>query len=96
MYNKMNDNKIDIIIKQVAGKSNDFLAYYHSDFLQATYSCYFHDSILGSVAMNQFSQMIRYRYGKDRVDFTLSDKKITFTNPYLLDIMCCSKKGVQK
>ena len=93
---KILNNKIDIMIKPVAGKKGDFLSYYHSDLLQATFSCYFSDNIMGSVAVNHFSQMIRFRYGKDYVDFTLSDKEITFSNPAILDLFCGMKKGVLK
>ena len=38
-----NVKDIKIIIKQVEGREGEYIAYYKSDFLDATYSVYFRD-----------------------------------------------------
>ena len=38
-----NIKDIKIIIKQVEGREGEYIAYYKSDFLDATYSVYFRD-----------------------------------------------------
>ena len=79
--------KINIIIKQVKNRDGEFIAFHSTNTLEATFSVYFRDNIYGSMALNHFSQMIKYRFPNDRIDFTLSSQKLTFSNPYLLDVM---------
>ena len=45
---------IDITIKEIEEEEGKYLAFFKSELLGATYSVYFRDNILGSVALNGF------------------------------------------
>jgi len=78
---------INIKIRPVDGKNGQFVAFAQSEFLDATYSVFFKDSIFGSVALNRFSEMIRNQYNNCKVNFVISTNKITLQNPALFDVM---------
>ncbi len=88
-----NMSDIKINIKQVEGREGEYIAYYKSDFLDATYSVYFRDNIMGLVAFHNFSEMIKKKYGKAEVDFVISDEKMQFKSKTLLEVMSCSRVG---
>ena len=83
---------IDITIKPVANMEGDFIAFYHSDFLNCTYMAYFKDNIYGALALNSFYEMLKNSYGKE-IEFFISEQEYTFKNPALLDLLK-SKEGV--
>ena len=56
---------IRIIIKAVEQRAGEYIAYYKSDFLQATFSVYINDNIFGALALHSFAEMIRKAYGKN-------------------------------
>ncbi len=82
---------IKIIIKSVENRPGEYLAYYKSDLMQATFSVYINDSIFGALALYRFAEMIRKTYGKnyktDRVDFVFSDNLMHFENKAVLDVV---------
>jgi hypothetical protein len=88
-----NIKNIKIIIKQVEGREGEYIAYYKSDFLDATYSVYFRDNMMGFVAFHSFSEMIKGKYGGARIDFEISDEKMQFKSKALLEVMTCSRVG---
>lgn len=75
----------EIIIKKIENKKNDFIAYFKNPFLKSTFFVCFTDSILGSVALNDFFQMLKTRYDKESFNFVISDEEIKFKNEYLLN-----------
>jgi hypothetical protein len=79
--------KIDIIIRPVEDREGEYLAYVKSEMLSATFSVYFRDNLFGSVALNSFSEMMRHKYGTCKVNFIISNEKVSFKNPALLDLM---------
>ncbi|MCG8570298.1 MAG: hypothetical protein MJB14_09175 [Spirochaetes bacterium] len=85
----MDTNKI--FISQIEGHNKQYLAYFKSEFLDSTFSVYFCDSILGSVALTQFYQMIKSKY--NNVELVITKKDIAIKNPALLDKIL-SWKGV--
>ena len=72
---------------QVEDRKNEYLAYFKSDFLKATFALYFNDNILGSVALASFSEMIRYKYDVKKIEYVITSKKLKFKNPALLDVL---------
>jgi hypothetical protein len=85
----MNNNKlhsIQVYIKPVEEKEGDFLAFYQSDILQATFFTYFKDNIMGAIALNAFTGMLEKKYSTD-VELRLLDEKAKFHNKGLLDIV---------
>ena len=82
---------IRIVIKSVDNRPGQYLAYYQSDLLQATFSVYINDNIFGALALHKFAEMIRISYGKnyktDRVDFVFSDDLMHFENKAVLDVV---------
>jgi hypothetical protein len=75
----------DIIIKKIENKDNDFIAFFKSDFLKATFCICFKDTIFGAVALNDFFQMIKHKYNSDKLNLVISEDKIKIKNSALLD-----------
>jgi hypothetical protein len=75
----------EIIIKKIENRKNNFIAYFKHEFLKSTFFVCFSDSILGSVALNDFFQMLKNRYDKENFNFVISDEEIKFKNEHLLN-----------
>ena len=81
----MKDEIKEIIVRQIENKENEYFAYYKSDFMQATYSIFFNDTILGAVALNRFYEMIKSSFDIKNLNLTISYEKIKFQNKAILD-----------
>jgi hypothetical protein len=57
----MKNGKGEITVSIRPVKDGFYLAYYHSEVLQATFSLYFKDSIVGAIALNNFVEMLRIK-----------------------------------
>ena len=77
---------IEIIIRPVKNMKNNFIAYYKSDFLTATFSVYFKDTIMGALALNAFYEMLKHKY-PGQIDFCVSEYELEFKNQALLDVL---------
>ena len=75
---------IKITIKQIEGRTGEYIAFYKSEFLNATYSVHFTDSLQGSISLVDFTRMLKYKYETDQVEFEISNEKINLTNSQLL------------
>ena len=84
---------IKITIKQIEGREGEYIAFSKSEFLKATFSVFFNDSVYGSVALVDFSEMLKRKYDEDKVTFVISNEKITFQNPNLLDLMINKRRA---
>jgi hypothetical protein len=78
--------KLEITIRPVKNMQGDFIAYYKSEFLTATYSVYFKDTIMGALALNAFYEMLKHKYKKE-IEFTVSEHELQFKNKALLDAL---------
>ncbi len=81
------EKDIKITIKAVSGREGEYIAYYTSDFLDATFSVYFQDNIMGAIALNNFSDMLKLKYEKEKVDFEVSEEEMRFKSRNLLEVM---------
>jgi len=88
-----NIRDIKIVIKHIEGREGEYIAYHKSDFLDATYSVYFRDNIMGFVAFHNFSEMIKSKYADARVEFVTSDEKMHFKSKVLLEVMSSNGAG---
>jgi len=88
---KRASNNVQITIKRIENKEGEYIAYYRSEFLNATYLVYFRDNIFGSVALHEFSEMIKSKYRESEVNFIISDEKVEFKSRALLEAMSGSK-----
>jgi len=79
---------IRITIKQIENKQGEYIAYYRSELLNATYSVYFRDNIFGAIALHDFSEMIKRKYEKEDIEFILSEEKMQLKSKALLEAMC--------
>jgi len=77
---------IDIFIRPVKQAEGEYIAFYRSEMLSATFSVYFKDNIMGALALNSFHEMIRERY-TGSIDFCFSEDQLEFKNKALLDIL---------
>jgi hypothetical protein len=75
----------EIIIKKIANTENSFIAYLKNPLLKASFSVCFMDSITGAIALNEFFQMIKFRYSKENFEFVISDKTVKIQNESLLN-----------
>ena len=78
---------IQIIIKSVMDREGEYIAYYTSEFLEATFSVYFKDNIMGAIALQNFSEMIKMKYEKEKVEFEVSEEEVRFKSRNLLEVM---------
>ena len=79
--------KIRISIHPVEDHHGDYLAYFRSEFLDATYTVFFKDTITGALALHSFAEMIRRKYQEKEVDFLLSEQELPFRNEALLGVV---------
>jgi hypothetical protein len=56
--NMKEKKKIRISIHPVEDHPGDYLAYFRSEFLDATYTVFFKDTITGALALHSFAEMI--------------------------------------
>jgi len=84
----MNEKKkIHITINPVENRKGDYVTHFRSEFLDATFSVFFRDTITGALALNSFSEMIRKKYEQKQVEFLLSEQEVPFQNEALLDVV---------
>ena len=81
-----------IVIRPVEGRKGEYLASCRSEFLGATFSCLFKDTLMGALALHAFSEMIRKRYEEDGIRIVVSDKETDFRSKALLDLMAPKKE----
>jgi len=82
-----NIRNIKIIIKEVKNKHGEYIAYYKSELLNATYSVYFRDNIFGAIALHDFSEMIKGKYKKEDIEFIISEEKMQLKSKALQEAM---------
>ncbi len=70
-----------------AGRKGEYVACYRYEFLDATFSVCFKDNILGAVALQSFSEMIKFKYERERVDFELTGERGEFKSGDLFEVM---------
>ena len=80
------ERNLQILIKPVAGRKDEYLAYCRSQFLGATFSVYFKDNLMGALALHAFAEMIRKRYEEDRVRILVSGEEMRIQNDALLEL----------
>ena len=84
-----------VVIKPVAGRKGEYLAYCRSRFLDATFSVYFKDTMMGALALHEFIEMIRRKYEEQQVRTLVSGEEILFKNEALLDVLA-GEEGKEK
>ena len=86
----MDERDPAVVIKPVAGRKGEYLAYCRSGFLDATFCCYFKDTLMGALALHEFLEMIRRKYEEKRIRTLVSSEEILFKNEALLDVLACT------
>ena len=85
--NMKTNKKINIMIHPVENRKGNYVAYFKSEFLNATFSVFFQDTITGALALHTFSEMIRKKYEQKEIDFILSEAQVPFRSEALLDVV---------
>ncbi len=75
-----------IVIKPVAGRKGEYLAYCRSAYLDATYAVYFKDSLMGGLALHSFIGMVERKYEDHAIRVLVSEEELLFKNEALLDV----------
>ena len=57
-WRKRPHSGVAVTIQPVAGRSGDYLASFHSEPLDATFSVYFRDTLPGALALHSFAEAI--------------------------------------
>ena len=78
---------LSVNVQAIAGRDGEYLAYFRSEPLDATFSVYFRDSLMGAIALHEFAEMLRKSYGVDAVRLELCDQAVVFRSPAVLDIL---------
>lgn len=60
----MNRGKLSVSIRPVPGRADTLIALFSSPILASTFSVVFPDSVTGALALHDFAEMLRLRYGK--------------------------------
>jgi len=81
------NKKINIMIHPVENRKGNYVAYFKSEFLNATFSVFFQDTITGALALHTFSEMIGKKYEQKEIDFILSEAQVSFRSEALLDVV---------
>ena len=81
------NKKINIMIHPVKNRKGNYVAYFKSEFLNATFSVFFQDTITGALALHTFSEIIRKKYEEKEVDFILSEEQVPFRSEALLNVV---------
>jgi len=79
-----------VTIQALSGRDGEYLAYFRSEPLDATFSVYFHDNLMGALALFNFAEMLRKTYGVDAVRLELCDGAMVFRSPAVLDVLTAS------
>ena len=87
---KRTSRNLAVTIQALAGRDGEYLAYFRSEPLEATYSVYFHDNLMGALALYNFAEMLRRSYGVDAVRLELCDGAMVFRSPAILDVLTAS------
>jgi hypothetical protein len=83
----MRNNRTPVIrISSVKDTPGKFLASFHSEFLDATYSLLFNENVTGAVALHRFAQMIGSQYGCT-VELQIADDLFPVSNQAVEDIL---------
>jgi hypothetical protein len=82
----MKSGKGEITVSIRKGKDGFYLAYYHSEVLQATFSLYFKDSIVGAIALNNFVEMLRIKNDFSSCKLQM-DESIICQNKAVIDVL---------
>jgi len=56
-------------------------------------SVYFHDNLMGALALYNFAEMLRKAYGVNGVRLELSDQTVVFPQPAVLDVLTSRPSG---
>ena len=93
----MKNNRTPVIrISGVKDNPGKFLASFHSEFLDATYSLLFNETVTGAVALHRFAQMIGSQYGCT-VELQIVDDFLSVNNQAVVDILATiGKNGSRK
>ena len=75
-----------IRITGVDEKPNRVVAYFRSEFLDATYAVVFSKSITGAVALHRFARMISVQYSRE-VELQIADDLFPVRNTAVEDIL---------
>ena len=85
------ETTLKITVQPVEGEEGEYLAYFSSGFLQATFSVLIRDNIFGAMALNRFADMIRKEYGDhfktDRVEIEIADGLTRIRNKTLAETL---------
>ena len=86
------ETTLKIMVQPVEGKKGEYLAYFSSGFLQATFfSVLIRDNIFGALASNRFADMIRKEYGDrfktDRVEIEIAGGLTQIRNKTLAETL---------
>ena len=75
----------EIIIKKIENRKNHFIAYFKNPVLKVTFSVCFTDSIVGAIALNEFFQMLKFKYSEESFEFVISGERVKIKNECLLN-----------
>ena len=80
-----------ITIEPVEDRPGEYVASFHSEFLQARYCVHVKDTIFGALALHNFAEMVRKTFGKNyrtgEIEFEVTGETAAVTNQAFLDVV---------
>lgn len=76
-----------VTVRRVQNSENEYFAYTKSLCRKATYFVYFTDDIWGAIVLDNFVEMLRKFFEKEKVRRSYQDTTVQLKNYYLLTIL---------
>ena len=81
------EQRLVVTVQPVGGEDGQHLAWFRSEPMQATYSVFFRDSLMGAIALHEFCEMIRRKYKVDGIRLEVCDRQVAFRSQAVLDVL---------
>lgn len=76
-----------VTVRRIENSQHEYFAYAKSICGKATYFLYFTDDIWGALVLQNFTEMLRRFFEKEKVELKLQETTINLKNEYLLAIL---------
>ena len=86
----MNRGKLTVTIRPVPDRADTLIALFSSPILASAFSVVFPDSVTGALALHDFAEMLRLRYGKP-VELILDTDLFPMRSKAMEDVIAAMK-----
>ena len=84
------NNRLSVTIRQAPDDSDTFVAMFESPVLSSTFCVVFPDSITGALALHEFADMLRLRFGRS-VELLLDTDLVPIRSKAMEDVLAAMR-----